>query len=95
MNDFTTSIKINLKKLEIMKLESLQSEKFKASTLKREQMFKLSGGGIESGAGNTCAEHGASRRMMNFDYGYDSSRGGVITYHNRSNVEDICEQQSL
>lgn len=94
MNNFRKLILIKFKKLEIMKLESLQLEKFKDSTLKREQMFSLNGSGIKSEAGSICDEHGPSRRIMHFNYGYDSSRGGVTTYHNRSNVEDICEQPS-
>ena len=73
-----------------MKLESLKLEKFKDSTLKREQMFMLNGGGIATGGGNICAPHGSSGEMMNFDYGYDANRDGILTFHNRSNVEDSC-----
>lgn len=75
-----------------MKLESLKLEKFKDSTLKREQMFMLNGGGIKSEGNNICAPHGAKQRLMNFDYGYDILRDGVMTFHDRSNVQDICEQ---
>ncbi|MFH6937336.1 hypothetical protein [Flavobacterium sp. FlaQc-30] len=77
-----------------MKLESLKLEKFKGCTLKREQMFKLSGGGVKSDPGETCGPHGQEGRVMHFSYGYDSLRNGELTYHNRSNVEDICEQPS-
>lgn len=75
-----------------MKLESLKLEKFKDSTLKREQMFMLNGGGIRSEAGNICAPHGAEQRIMNFDYGYDIDRDGNLTFHDRANVQDICQQ---
>lgn len=72
-----------------MKLESLKLEKFKDSTLKREQMFMLNGGGIETGPGNTCDEIGG--KWVNFDYGYDSYRGpGKVTYHNRTNLVVDC-----
>ncbi|OXG01560.1 hypothetical protein BC749_10493 [Flavobacterium araucananum] len=73
-----------------MKLESLKLEKFKDCTLKKEQMFMLNGGGIKSDPDNICAEHGASGELKNFDYGYDSNRNGVMTFHDRSNVQDIC-----
>ncbi|MDL2144871.1 hypothetical protein QQY79_20270 [Flavobacterium tructae] len=74
-----------------MKLESLKLDKFKDRALKREQLFVLNGGGIYSGAGNICAPHGQSQKVMNFNYGYDSNRNGVITFHDRSEVRDICD----
>ncbi|WP_264537360.1 hypothetical protein [Flavobacterium sp. N1736] len=73
-----------------MKLESLKLDKFKDCTLKKEQLFMLNGGGIYSSGSNICAPHGASQRIMNFDYGYDSNRNGVITFHDRTNIQDIC-----
>ncbi|PIF30772.1 hypothetical protein CLU81_1221 [Flavobacterium sp. 9] len=80
-----------IKKLEIMNLESLKLDKFKDCTLKREQLFELNGGGMYSTGSNICAPHGASQRVMNFDYGYDSYRGGEVTFHDRSNIKDICD----
>ncbi|SNR33160.1 hypothetical protein SAMN04487979_10388 [Flavobacterium sp. ov086] len=73
-----------------MNLESLKLDKFKDCTLKKEQMFELNGGGIKSTAGNICAFHGASQRLMNFNYGYDSNRDGVLTYHDRTQIKDTC-----
>ncbi len=69
-----------------MKLESLKLEKFKDSILKREQMFMLNGGGIGSSGGTVTGPHGPSGERMTYDYGYDSHRDGILTYHNRSNV---------
>jgi hypothetical protein len=71
-----------------MKLESLKLDKFKDCTLKREQLFALNGDGIKSGPGNICDKHGESSELMNFDYGYDVERGGRLTFHNRSNVQN-------
>lgn len=67
-----------------MELESLKLDKFKDSTLKREQLFSLNGGGIKSGGGNISDEHAG--RPANYDYGYDSYRNGRLTFHDRSNV---------
>lgn len=67
-----------------MKLESLKLEKFKDSSLKKEQMFMLNGGGIPSGGGNINASHNG--RPANFNYGYDSYRNGILTFHDRTNV---------
>lgn len=67
-----------------MKLESLKLDKFKDKTLKREQMFVLNGGGIKSDPGTVTGPHGPSGQIMTYDYGYDSYRDGILTYHNRS-----------
>lgn len=75
-----------------MKLERLDLEKFKDCTLKKEQLFTLSGGGIATGPGNICDAHGAEGKIMKFHYGYDANRNGKMTFHNRSNVMDLCEQ---
>ncbi|HAT77560.1 MAG TPA: hypothetical protein DCS19_12225 [Flavobacterium sp.] len=83
-----------------MKLESLKLEKFKSNALKKEQMFMLNGGGSKTEAGTHCGEHGPKGKFMEYDYGYDVLRGvdssgmSYITYHNRSNVRDSCEQNS-
>lgn len=69
-----------------MKLESLELEKFKDNSLKREQLFTLNGGGIPSGPGTIVGPHGASGRNASYNYGYDSSRNGTLTYHDRSDV---------
>jgi len=75
-----------------MKLESLILNKFKDSSLKKEQMFLLNGGGTETPGGcNMNAPHGG--RDAIFDYAYDSERGnGITTFHGRSavryNVDD-------
>lgn len=69
-----------------MKLESLKLNKFKDIALKREQLFTLNGGGIATGGGNITGPHGASGQNANYNYGYDSSRNGVLTFHDRSNV---------
>ncbi|WP_428229139.1 hypothetical protein [Flavobacterium sp.] len=74
-----------------MELESLKLNKFKDVSLKREQLFMLNGDGIKSDPGNICAPHGASQKLMNFNYGYDSQRDGVTTFHDRSDVKDICD----
>ncbi|BFM43819.1 hypothetical protein CFS9_24600 [Flavobacterium sp. CFS9] len=68
----------------IMELESLKLDKFKDCTLKREQLFVLNGDGVKSPAGTICDWHGG--KLQKFDYGYDSERGGYLTFHNRSNV---------
>lgn len=70
----------------IMKLESLKLEKFQDSALKKEQMFMLNGGGTKTGA-NWCYTGGTHNgRAASFYYGYDSDRGGVTTYHDRSQI---------
>lgn len=83
---------INQLNLELMKLESLKLDKFKDSSLKKEQMFMLNGGGIKTGGGTICGPHGPSGLVQSYDYGYDIDRGGVgnITFHDRSNVT-VCE----
>jgi hypothetical protein len=80
-----------------MKLESLKLDKFKDSTLKKEQMFMLNGGGIPSGPGTVKGPHGASGQNATFNYGYDVDRGGYLTFHNRSNVvyEEIVKLPTL
>lgn len=70
-----------------MKLESLKLDKFKDSTLKREQLFTLNGGGIATGGGTITGPHGASGQNATYNYGYDSSRNGTLTFHDRSNVQ--------
>jgi hypothetical protein len=74
-----------------MELESLGLDKFKDVSLKREQLFMLNGDGIRSDPGNICAPHGPSQKLMNFNYGYDSQRDGVTTFHNRTEIQDICD----
>ncbi|WP_293872334.1 hypothetical protein [Flavobacterium sp.] len=75
-----------------MKLESLQLDKFQDKALKREQMFMLNGGGIPTGPGNICLQN-SSGVWENFDYGYDSDRGGgVLTFHNRTLTKTLCLQ---
>lgn len=79
-----------LKNLGIMKLESLQLEKFKGNALKREQMFKLNGGTIGTptpGGHNPNGSHAGY--PASYDYSYDSDRGGVITYHGRTKVRRL------
>lgn len=70
-----------------MKLESLHLAKFQGNALKRAQMFTLSGGDTATPGGHKdCGIHNG--QAASFDYGYDAIRdGGVITYHNRSNVK--------
>jgi hypothetical protein len=76
-----------------MKLESLQLDKFKGNALKREQMFSLNGGGTQTDPGTVCGPHGQSGEIVRFDYGYDSYRDGILTYHNRTNiVRQVCLQ---
>lgn len=77
-----------------MKLEKLKSGKFKESVLKRNQLFKLNGGGIETGAGHIS--DWATGQCISYDYGYDSTRDGsyggypgpgvYTSFHNRTNV---------
>ncbi|WP_313805979.1 hypothetical protein [Flavobacterium sp.] len=80
-----------------MKLESLELEKFNGDTLKKEQMFKLNGGGTVTPAGTGCGT-GTSASNPNtvyyYDYGYDAIRTNsdgstYTTYHNRTNVRII------
>ncbi len=79
-----------------MKLESLQLEKFKNDVIKKEQLFKLNGGGTYTDPGVAYAPHGPEDEMMCFDFGYDSKRersdgSWFYTYHNRSNFRgDDC-----
>jgi hypothetical protein len=74
-----------------MKLESLQLDKFHDKALKREQMFKLNGGGIETPAGNTCEKDPVTGVWENFNYGYDAIRSdGTRTFHNRTCVTTNC-----
>lgn len=77
-----------------MKLESLQLEKFKENSLKREQMFSLNGGGTKTPAGHGCGTGtSASKPDVNleYDFGYDVDRGdGFITYHDRTNVKEVA-----
>ncbi len=68
-----------------MKLESLKLEKFKSNSLKREQMFKLSGGDTRTNPGTAC-EVDQFGRTWEFDYAYDAVRtGGMISLHGRTN----------
>lgn len=69
-----------------MELESLELEKFKENTIKKEQMFLLNGGGTATPAGvNYNGTHGG--RPAAYNYGYDVDRGnGWLTFHNRSNI---------
>lgn len=77
-----------------MKLESLKETKFKDSTLKKEQMFKLNGGGTATPAGSGCGYGTLSSDYYtnySFDFGYDVIRthadgSTYTTYHNRTNV---------
>lgn len=76
-----------------MKLERLHLDKFKENALKRQQMFKLNGGGVETAGGTVCGPHGPSGEVVSYDYGYDSVRtDGSTTYHNRTNVLTVCLQ---
>lgn len=68
-----------------MKLENLKSGKFKKNTIKSEQMFKLNGGGEQTGGG--CNHHGTQGgREAIYDYAYDSVRNGRYTFHGRTAV---------
>ena len=67
-----------------MKLESLKLDKFKDVTLKREQLFTLNGGGVATGPGTITGPHGPSGANATYNYGYDSSRNGTLTFHNRT-----------
>ena len=64
-----------------MKLERLSLEKFRKDALKKEQMFKLNGGGTRtSGGTNYNGMHGGRPAA------YDGTAEG-ITYHGRSNIQ--------
>lgn len=77
-----------------MKLESLKETKFKDSTLKKEQMFKLNGGGTQTPAGSGCGYGTLTSdyyTSYSFNYGYDVERTNAdgstyLTYHARTNV---------
>lgn len=81
-------------KLFFMKLESLELDKFKGNALKREQMFKLDGGGTVTPGGHGCGTGtlGSNNNVnLEYDFGYDSDRGdGFITYHDRTNVRQVA-----
>ena len=73
-----------------MKLESLKLEKFKDNSLKREQMFTLNGGGTRTPGGHACGTNTVYPfQTVEYDYGYDSIRNGVKTFHDRSNYQEI------
>lgn len=75
-----------------MKLESLQLEKFKDNSLKREQMVQLNGGGTATPAGFGCGTGTLGSNpnaVYAYNYGYDVNRDGVITYHARTNLRII------
>lgn len=74
-----------------MKLESLKLEKFNDSTLKKEQMVQLNGGGIPSPAGTTKGPHGPLGANALYNYGYDVYRNGELTFHNRTFVRYLQE----
>ena len=86
-----------------MKLESLKLEKFKNETLKREQMFKLNGGGTATPGGSGCGDNvfaSDPTGVYNFDYGYDAIRTNAdgstyVTYHNRTNVTKILRENCI
>lgn len=69
----------HLDNFNIMKLESLELDKFQGDVLKKEQLFELNGAGTDTPGGSRPAEGG--RRA--YTYGYDSDRGDHVTYHNR------------
>ncbi|WP_396146907.1 TIGR04149 family rSAM-modified RiPP [Flavobacterium sp.] len=76
-----------------MKLENLKLDKFQDKALKKEQMFKLNGGGTRTPGGHGCGGGTVSSNMgacYDYDFGYDIDRGnGNITYHDRTNVKII------
>jgi natural product precursor len=76
-----------------MKLESLQLDKFQDKALKKEQMFKLNGGGTKTEGGFGCGTGTLGSNpnaVLAFNFGYDVDRGGGrITYHDRTNVREI------
>ena len=77
-----------------MKLESLNSKKFKENLLERSQMVVLNGGLADAGTvtpgGWGCGTGTVSSDMdtsYSYNFGYDVNRGnGLITYHDRTNV---------
>jgi hypothetical protein len=77
-----------------MNLESLKENKFKDAVLKKEQMFKLNGGGTKTPGGSGCGTGtSASNPNVNlqYDFGYDVDRGnGWTTYHDRTNVKTVA-----
>jgi natural product precursor len=77
-----------------MKLESLKLERFQKDALKKEQMFKLNGGGTPTPAGQACGTANVyPYRTWIYDYGYDVIRDGKTTYHNRTNhLETTAEK---
>ncbi len=77
-----------------MKLESLKEHKFKDNVLKKEQMFKLNGGGTPTPAGTACGTANVyPYKTWVYDYGYDSIRDGVTTYHNRTNQLEVSASE--
>lgn len=80
-----------------MKLESLKLERFQKNVLKKEQMFKLNGGGTKTPGGSGCSDNVSASNpkvTYNFDYGYDAIRKNAdgstyVTFHNRTNVSII------
>jgi hypothetical protein len=80
-----------------MKLESLKNGIFAESTIKREQMFNLNGGGTKTPGGSGCGTGTSSSRMdavLSYDYGYDIIQSdGRYTYHDRKNVREISAEE--
>jgi hypothetical protein len=76
-----------------MKLESLQLEKFKDDSIKKEQMFMLNGGGTRTAGGtNLCHFSGGNSYIV--DYAYDVTRDGIeggLSFHGYSNWRDGSE----
>ena len=84
-----------------MKLESLKETKFKDAALKREQMFRLNGGGTITSGGSGCYQSTVyPYRVWNCDYAYDSTRTNAdgstfTTYHNRTNHVEIKPENCI
>lgn len=84
-----------------MKLESLKLDRFQKDALKKEQMFKLNGGGTPTSGGSGCGTGTSASNpdtVYKYDYGYDAIRTNpdgatYTTYHNRTNVSIISAEE--
>ena len=83
-----------MKKLEKMSLENVKNKLTKSEM---NSIMAGSGRNTVTSAGTQCGPHGQQGKYMKYDYGYDVYRYdrpdiNYITYHDRSNVRNECEQ---
>ena len=80
-----------------MKLESLTEEKFKDNVLKKEQLFKLNGGGTKTRGGSNLLHNSGGKTYL-VDYSYDVSGrnvAGGLTFHGYTNWRVQAQVESI